>query len=295
MVAVHTAIAIVLVIALIIKVRVDPVISLILGSLYLGLAAGVGFAGTVEAITLGFGGIMAEVGLLDRLRGDHRSTPALHRRLPTTCRPAGRGCRRGSPPLCDDVAAGRRDAVDLRRRPGRAGGSGGPLCVPLHRPDRPTRPGVGPRLRHLRRLRLRDPRPRCHLHRWSARHQAGRLAPLRRRNRLGHRPRVHAAHADSSSAPGACGTRRPTRRSTRRWPSRRRPMPPTSPATPRRRGILKRLAGLRVMEAFVMLTPTLDDGLLRGAIVVSGRHHREVVPVVVEFEVAVPHLGPAGW
>ena len=64
MVAVHTAIAIVLVIALIIKVRVDPVISLILGSLYLGLAAGVGFAGTVEAITLGFGGIMAEVGLL---------------------------------------------------------------------------------------------------------------------------------------------------------------------------------------------------------------------------------------
>ena len=39
MVALHTTIAIVLVIALIIKVRIDPVISLILGSLYLGLAA----------------------------------------------------------------------------------------------------------------------------------------------------------------------------------------------------------------------------------------------------------------
>ncbi|MBC9225854.1 GntP family permease [Aeromicrobium sp. 636] len=64
MVAVHTVIAIVLVIALIIKVRVDPVISLVVGSLYLGLAAGVGFAGTLEAITVGFGGIMAEVGLL---------------------------------------------------------------------------------------------------------------------------------------------------------------------------------------------------------------------------------------
>jgi H+/gluconate symporter-like permease len=64
MVAVHTAIAIVLVIGLIIRVRVDPVISLVLGSLYLGLAGGVGFAGTVEAITTGFGGIMAEVGLL---------------------------------------------------------------------------------------------------------------------------------------------------------------------------------------------------------------------------------------
>ncbi|WP_210440953.1 GntP family permease [Nocardioides xinjiangensis] len=64
MVALHTAVAILLVIALIIRVRIDPVISLILGSLYLGLAAGVGFAGTIEAITTGFGGIMAEVGLL---------------------------------------------------------------------------------------------------------------------------------------------------------------------------------------------------------------------------------------
>ena len=60
----HTAIAIVLVIVLIIRLKVDPVISLVLGSLYLGLAAGVGFAGTIEAITVGFGEIMAEVGLL---------------------------------------------------------------------------------------------------------------------------------------------------------------------------------------------------------------------------------------
>ena len=64
MVAVHTAIAIVLAIGLIIKVKVDPVISLILASLYLGLAAGVGFTGTIEAIAMGFGEIMAEVGLL---------------------------------------------------------------------------------------------------------------------------------------------------------------------------------------------------------------------------------------
>jgi H+/gluconate symporter-like permease len=64
MVALHTAIAIVLAIGLIIKFRVDPVISLILASLYLGLASGVGFTGTIEAITAGFGEIMAEVGLL---------------------------------------------------------------------------------------------------------------------------------------------------------------------------------------------------------------------------------------
>ena len=60
----HSTIAILGAIVLIIRFKVDPVISLVLGSLYLGLAAGVGFAGTIEAITVGFGGIMAEVGLL---------------------------------------------------------------------------------------------------------------------------------------------------------------------------------------------------------------------------------------
>jgi H+/gluconate symporter-like permease len=61
---VHTAIAIVLVVGLIIWVKVDPVISLVIACLYLGLAAGVGFEGTITAITGGFGEIMAKVGLL---------------------------------------------------------------------------------------------------------------------------------------------------------------------------------------------------------------------------------------
>ena len=64
MVALHTAIAIVLAVGLIIWLKVDPVISLLIASLYLGLASGVGFAGTIEAIAVGFGEIMAEVGLL---------------------------------------------------------------------------------------------------------------------------------------------------------------------------------------------------------------------------------------
>ncbi|HKX13719.1 MAG TPA: SLC13 family permease [Propionibacteriaceae bacterium] len=64
MVALHTAIAIVLAVGLIIWLKVDPVISLLLASLYLGIAAGVGFVGTIEAIAVGFGEIMAEVGLL---------------------------------------------------------------------------------------------------------------------------------------------------------------------------------------------------------------------------------------
>ena len=64
MVVLHTAIAIILIIGLIIRVRVEPVISLVLGSLYLGLMGGVGFTGTLEAITAGFGEIMTKVGLL---------------------------------------------------------------------------------------------------------------------------------------------------------------------------------------------------------------------------------------
>jgi gluconate:H+ symporter, GntP family len=63
-VALHTAIAIVLAVGLIIALKVDPVISLLLASLYLGLASGVGFTETIEAIATGFGEIMAEVGLL---------------------------------------------------------------------------------------------------------------------------------------------------------------------------------------------------------------------------------------
>jgi gluconate:H+ symporter, GntP family len=64
MVVLHTVIAIVLAVALIIWLKVDPVISLLLASLYLGIASGVGFVGTIEAIAVGFGEIMAEVGLL---------------------------------------------------------------------------------------------------------------------------------------------------------------------------------------------------------------------------------------
>lgn len=64
MVALHTTIAIAAIILLIIRFKVDPIIALVLGSFYLGLATGVGFDGTVEAVTSGFGEIMADIGLL---------------------------------------------------------------------------------------------------------------------------------------------------------------------------------------------------------------------------------------
>ncbi len=63
-VAIHTVIAIAVVVALIIWLKVDPVLSLLVGCLYLGLAGGVTLSGTVSAITEGFGDIMVKVGLL---------------------------------------------------------------------------------------------------------------------------------------------------------------------------------------------------------------------------------------
>ncbi|WP_326794504.1 SLC13 family permease [Streptomyces sp. NBC_01808] len=64
MTALHTAIAILVVILLILVPKVEPVIALVIGSLYLGIASGLGFEGTIHTIVDGFGDIMAEVGLL---------------------------------------------------------------------------------------------------------------------------------------------------------------------------------------------------------------------------------------
>lgn len=60
----HSAIAILAAIVLIIWLKIDPVISLLVACIYLGLATGLGAEGTVAEITGGFGDIMAEVGLL---------------------------------------------------------------------------------------------------------------------------------------------------------------------------------------------------------------------------------------
>lgn len=64
MIILHACIAIGVILLLIIRLKIEPIIALVLGSLYLGIAAGVGMSGTLEAIAGGFGEIMAEVGLL---------------------------------------------------------------------------------------------------------------------------------------------------------------------------------------------------------------------------------------
>lgn len=61
---VHLGIAIVGIVLLIVGAKINPVISLVIGALYLGLAGGLGPTETVVATTLGFGNLMAEVGLI---------------------------------------------------------------------------------------------------------------------------------------------------------------------------------------------------------------------------------------
>lgn len=63
-VLVHLIIAVVGIVVLIAWAKINPVISLVVGALYLGVAGGLGFADTVTAVNEGFGNLMAEVGLI---------------------------------------------------------------------------------------------------------------------------------------------------------------------------------------------------------------------------------------
>lgn len=63
-IVVNTAVAVLAVVVLIVRFRLNPVISLVIGAVYLGLTAGLGVTGTLDAVTGGFGDILADVGLL---------------------------------------------------------------------------------------------------------------------------------------------------------------------------------------------------------------------------------------
>lgn len=63
-VVINTAVAIIGVVVMIVRFKFNPVVSLVVGSAYLGLAVGLGVQETIDAIMTGFGDIMAEVGLL---------------------------------------------------------------------------------------------------------------------------------------------------------------------------------------------------------------------------------------
>src|ERR1700754_3572540 len=63
-VIINTAVAIIAVVVMIVRFKFNPVVALVVGSAYLGLAVGIGVQETIDAIMKGFGDIMAEVGLL---------------------------------------------------------------------------------------------------------------------------------------------------------------------------------------------------------------------------------------
>ncbi|SNT41038.1 H+/gluconate symporter [Rhodococcoides kyotonense] len=60
---IHIAISVVGVVAIIVAFKIEPVIALVLGGGYLGIATGQGFAGTTTEMVEGFGSVMTEIGL----------------------------------------------------------------------------------------------------------------------------------------------------------------------------------------------------------------------------------------
>jgi H+/gluconate symporter-like permease len=54
----NTAITVAIVVGLIVFAKINPVISLVIGALYLGIAAGLGYEATTTAVTEGFGNLM---------------------------------------------------------------------------------------------------------------------------------------------------------------------------------------------------------------------------------------------
>ena len=63
MLVVNLVIAIAIILFLILKAKVSPVIAMVIASIYMGLASGIGFAVTADTINKGFGGLMVGIGL----------------------------------------------------------------------------------------------------------------------------------------------------------------------------------------------------------------------------------------
>ena len=59
----HVGISIFIILVLIMKFEMNPAMTLVIASVYYGLAVGLGFETTLEAITSGFGNMMASIGL----------------------------------------------------------------------------------------------------------------------------------------------------------------------------------------------------------------------------------------
>ena len=187
MIVLHATIAILAVVLLIIVLDIDPVISLVVGSLYLGLAGGVGFEGTIEAIGDGFGEIMAEVGLLigfGVLMGSLLfAMGALHRLVNLLLKVLG---AKRLPYALAAVMTTLFPSIYVDVQLVLAVPAG-PLRRARARPAGPRADGWRAHRRHPGRLRLRHPRPGHGLDRRPARRAARHDAGLRPAHRPAHR------------------------------------------------------------------------------------------------------------
>ena len=90
---INTAVAILAVVVMIVRFKFNPVVSLVIGSAYLGLATRLGVEKTIDSITTGFGDIMARVGLLIAfgvlMGAILQQTGAIHRLVETLLRVFG--------------------------------------------------------------------------------------------------------------------------------------------------------------------------------------------------------------
>ena len=77
-------IAILVILASIIKLKLNPVIGLIFGSLIMGIGCNLGLVETVSNIGTGFGNLLAGIGLPDRKSTRLNSSHNLRSRMPSS-------------------------------------------------------------------------------------------------------------------------------------------------------------------------------------------------------------------
>ena len=233
MVVLHTAIAIAVIVLLIIKAKVDPVISLIIGSLYLGHRDRCRPHRDPDSDRRWLRRDHGRGRPAHRLRRAHRGDAPCDGRLQEDGDDARQRCRRAPAPVRADGCDVDDLPLDLRGRAGRSGIPGGAFDRALHRPDRLAAHGRRARGRDLRRLRLRDPGTGRGLHRRPAGDPTRHLAAVRPRARAVDRDRDDIDLPVAPARP-ATGTRPRTKMSTRRWSSRRpRSWSRTTPRRPR--------------------------------------------------------------
>ncbi len=158
-IVVNTAVAIIAVVVMIVRFKFNPVVSLVVGSAYLGLAAGLGVEKTIDAIMNGIRRHHGRGRPADRVRRVDGRNTAADRRHSAAGANAAEAVRTKAHALCH--VADDRDAasVDLSRCAACHLGTAGPQPGQEDRQERNRADGDGHG--HRPRMRNRSDRSRC--------------------------------------------------------------------------------------------------------------------------------------